>query len=145
MNARSLIVLLILITFLPAATGCSASRTIRLDEDPADNESAVRFQSGEAVEVNGYTRPDDGFRSWRGFVQTVPQDSLAFESRPPEGMPSISFRLARTDVISIDAREYSQGRTTALTLASMTIVALVVAGVILAANPIGVGDIQVLP
>lgn len=126
MNARRLLALVILIAFLPAATGCSASRTIRLDEDPADNETATRSRSGEAIEVNGYTRPDDGFRSWRGFVQTVPPDSLAFESRPPDGIASVTFRLARTDVISIDAREFSAAGTTVLVSACLLAAGLAV-------------------
>lgn len=130
MNVRRLIAMVILVAFLPAATGCSASRTIRLDEDPAHDETTVGFRSGEAVEINGYTRPDDGFRSWRGFVQTVPPDSLTFESRPPEGIPSVSFRLARTDVISIDAREFSAAGTTALVAACLLAAGLAVSAII---------------
>ena len=144
MNTRRLIAVLTLIAFLPATTACSASRTVRLDEDPSEDKTAARLAAGEAVEIGGYTRVDDGFRSWRGFVRTTPPDSLAFESRPPEGAPSVSFRLARTDVISIDTREFSQGRTTALVLVSMTIVGLAIVGAMFAANP-PIGDIQVLP
>jgi hypothetical protein len=128
-NARRLIAVMTLITFLPATTACSGSRTILIDDDPHESETAARFESGEAVEINGYTRPADGFRPWRGFVSVIPPDSLSFESQPPEGIPVTSFRLARTDVVSFDAREFSAANTTAFAVGAVLAAGLIAAGI----------------
>jgi hypothetical protein len=138
-KARRLISVLILVAFVPAAVGCSRSRTIQVEDDPSDSGTATRFRAGEVVEVRGYTRPDDGFRRWKGFVQTMSADSLAFESKAARKAPSISFDLARDDVTSIDAREFSPWRTAGLSLGLVVLAGLVVGGLYLAMNPIDLG------
>ena len=111
MNLRRPISLFVLLAFIPLSVGCSTSRTLLVQADPADSQAHTRFRAGEPVEISGYTRPDDGFRDWRGYVQSVPPDSLQFfqESRSRNLAPP--FRLAVSDVISIDACEFSPGKT----------------------------------
>jgi hypothetical protein len=105
---------------------------MRLDADPGVSENAVRLQSGEPVEIDGYTRPDDGFREWRGYVQTVPPDSLQFTPKREYEKPATdpSFRLARADVVSIAAREYSGGKTTGLVVGMLLVVGAIAAVII---------------
>jgi hypothetical protein len=124
--------LFVLLVFLPVAAGCSTSRTMRIEADPRESEAAASFQAGDPIEITGYTRPDDGFRAWSGIVQKVPPDSLQFrpvrEYKKPE--PGPPFRLAMTDVISIDAKVPSAGKTTGLVLGVIAFGGIVAAVII---------------
>ena len=135
MRTHRLISIVVLCTFLTSTVGCSKSTTVRIDSDPASSSSAAKLHSGERVEIFGYTRPDDGYRDWKGFVTSVPPDSLAFESKPARSSPSVSFRIAQTDAVSIDARTFSPVRTTALSIVTVLVVGVVAAGIAFAMNP----------
>lgn len=136
MNVHRAICVLVLITFLPLAVGCSKTRVVALGDDPASSGTHSKFASGEAIEVYGYTRTDEGFREWRGYVQAVPPDSLQFtqkrEYRKPEG--ARPFRLALTDLVSLDAREFSPVKTSLVVFTGALIVGVAIAGAIIAAS-----------
>ena len=91
----------------------------------------------ESIEISSYTRVDDGRRNWPGFVRTAPPDSLQFDSKPAADSPSTSFRLARTDVISIKATEFSAGKTQAFVAASLVVVGIVIWSVSIATADFG--------
>ena len=133
MNFRRSISILILLAFLPCGLGCSTSRTLLVaEDDPAGSETGTSFKAGEPIEITGYTRPDDGFRAWRGYVQAAPPDSLLF-TQPVESRrrgTATSFRLAMADVVSIDSSEFSPGKTAVLTIGVVAAIAIAVTAIV---------------
>jgi hypothetical protein len=132
MTYRKWINLCTLLAFLPLAVGCSGTRTLMVKDDPADSEVGARYQAGEPVDISGYTRPDDGFREWSGYVQTIPPDSLLFTPKREykQDEAAATFRLAKSDVVSLAAREYSSGKTMGLVFALIAIGGIIALAII---------------
>ena len=140
MTYRRLITALVLIAFLPAAAGCSRSRTIGVADEPADSSSTSRFLAGEPVEISGYTRADDGFRKWSGVVRLAEPDSFEFTGKALDGEPAPHFALHTSEVTSIRAIESDQVATTILVVASVVAVGVAVAAATFSAAMSGFGE-----
>ena len=140
MRHRRLITALVLIAFLPAAAGCSKSRTIGVADEPADSSSTSRFLTGEPVEISGYTRADDGFREWSGVVRFAEPDNLEFVGAVSDEGPAAHFVLQASKVTSIRAIESDQVGTTILVVASVVAVGVAVAAATFSAAMSGFGE-----
>jgi hypothetical protein len=132
MQTRRLITIMTLIAFLPLAVGCSATRTVALDSDPASADVISKLQSGEPVKILGYTRASGGYRRWDGHARVATADSLEFGPGPSNTKSSAAgapgFRLPIEDVISVDVAEPDAGATTAV----VVLVVLAAGAVVLA-------------
>jgi len=107
MRTHRAISVLLLVSFLPLATGCTSQVTVALESDPDSWVEALSFD--EPVAISGYTTRSGGFSHWRGQFQNSPPDGLVFvdenhdiDSRADQrGI----FRLAREDVVSVRIRK----------------------------------------
>jgi hypothetical protein len=156
MRTRRAISILVLATFLPLATGCSARRTTYIRDDPVTDETTAKLARGDEIWVAGYTTRSDGFHPWNGDVVATGRDSLEFRPSRRESdrwyQPAASpFRLARTEVVSLEVETPDGGRTVALvavmvgTLAIVMVVALARAisdGFESAGSPQWTGDVD---
>lgn len=137
MQTRRLITVLTLIAFLPVAAGCSRTRAVTLDSDPASADALSQLRSGEPVKISGYTRASGGYRKWDGHAQMATADSLEFVPVSSETKPSAvgasQFRLPVDDVISVDVAEHDSEATTVVVILSVLAVGAVALAVVGAA------------
>jgi len=79
MRSRQLITVFTLISFLLVlfvVAGCSKSRRLEFDSDPASAGATEQLQDGQPVQISGYTRLSDGYRDFDGHVWFAAPDSL---------------------------------------------------------------------
>lgn len=129
MRTRSAISLLTLIAFLPLAAGCSTSRTSYVQDDVVTDETTAKLASGERVWITGYTTRIDGHHRWKGHVATAGSDSLEFEPRSRESdswrsPEAPAFRIARTDVVSLEVETADGPRTAGVVALAVAIGAI---------------------
>ena len=129
MQTRTLISVLTLIAFLPLATGCSSPQTVRVENDPAADETAVRLNEGKPVEIVGYSTWSDGYESWRGTVFLASPDSLEFvpdwSVRGQEKSERRRFRVPRHEVATLDVVRPDGAKTVAVVAVVVATLAIV--------------------
>ena len=95
MKPRRLISLMVLLTFLPAATGCSSSRPDRIRTEPV--EGSIPLASGRSLQITGFTDTAGAYHTWDGTVRAVGEEQLEFR-RSGESMLLARAQVASPDV-----------------------------------------------
>lgn len=130
MDVRRCVSLVVLVTFLPLALGCSSSRTVAIGQDPDS-----LLERSDEQRIVGYTTADGEHHSWLGLIESVAGDSLRFTPAPLSGIPEEEwpppFRMARADVRSVDIGDDS-GAFVALLVISGVLLAVVAVSALVA-------------
>jgi hypothetical protein len=135
MQYRRLITALTLISFLPVAAGCSKSRLVEIDSDPASAGAVSGLQAGEPMQISGYTRASDGYRDFDGQVQLAGPDSLTFvPEQSPTKAARTPFTISCDDVTSVTLTVPDKGRTRAAVTLTVLVVGAAVATAVVTAS-----------
>lgn len=143
MRASRRLNLLTLVAFLPSVTGCYDRSIAKINSDAEVVQELL--PPGEEVRVEGYTLSNGVHMKWEGHVRVAPPDSLEFvphekdvnrkgatfggNTGQPDPGPTI-FRLAQTNVRSLDVSELDGAKALAigLPLALLSMIALAAIG-----------------
>jgi hypothetical protein len=124
MRAARLIHLLVLIAFLPVATGCSKTSVMAVESDP--DSAQEQFPASERIRIDGYALAGGEQVDWLGYVTIGPPDSLRFtpeildpkkksgmfgQSPPNPNQLPTTFTLPLGDVHSLSVVEPDRPRT----------------------------------
>jgi hypothetical protein len=101
---RRAISLILVATTCVSTAACSTPSSVDLSSDPSESDTLQRLDSGERIEIAGYTRVSDGHRDWNGHAQLAPPDSIQFTPRSSSTLsrPRMSFKLHRAEIASLE-------------------------------------------